>query len=115
MRTIGLNRASFPALNPGTTQTLAIGSSSVATAAPIGADVVRLVATYVSPEGNPLANTSCTGLGVLIGGLKRVREHGGSVNLVCTNPQIKKIFDITGLVKIFGIFDDEQSAMKALV
>ena len=56
-----------------------------------------------------------TGLGVLIGGLKRVREHGGTVNLVCTNPQIKKIFDITGLVKIFGIYDDEDSAMKALV
>jgi len=56
-----------------------------------------------------------TGLGVLIGGLKRVREHGGTVNLVCTNPQIKKIFDITGLVKIFGIFDDEDAAMKALV
>ena len=42
---------------------------------------------------------------MLIGGLKRVREHSGTVNLVCTNPQIKKIFDITGLVKIFGIFD----------
>jgi anti-sigma B factor antagonist len=55
-----------------------------------------------------------TGLGVLIGGLKRVREHGGSVNLVCTNPQIKKIFDITGLVKIFGIFESEDAAMKAL-
>ena len=55
-----------------------------------------------------------TGLGVLIGGLKRVREHGGTVNLVCTNPQIKKIFDITGLVKIFGIYDDEQGAKKAL-
>src|SRR5580698_2677950 len=56
-----------------------------------------------------------TGLGVLIGGLKRVREHGGTVNLVCTNPQIRKIFDITGLVKIFGIFDSEDAAMKALV
>ncbi len=56
-----------------------------------------------------------TGLGVLIGGLKRVREHGGTVSLVCTNPQIKKIFDITGLVKIFGIFDDEDAATKALV
>ncbi|MDQ2872569.1 MAG: STAS domain-containing protein [Candidatus Eremiobacteraeota bacterium] len=56
-----------------------------------------------------------TGLGVLIGGLKRVREHGGTVNLVCTNPQIKKIFDITGLVKIFGIYDDEDAATKALV
>ena len=56
-----------------------------------------------------------TGLGVLIGGLKRVREHGGSVRLVCTNPQIRKIFDITGLVKIFGIYDDEEAAMRALV
>jgi len=55
-----------------------------------------------------------TGLGVLIGGLKRVREHGGSVSLVCTNPQIRKIFDITGLVKIFGIYDDEAEAQKAL-
>ncbi|HMD02034.1 MAG TPA: STAS domain-containing protein [Candidatus Baltobacteraceae bacterium] len=55
-----------------------------------------------------------TGLGVLIGALKRVREHGGTVNLVCTNPQIKKIFDITGLVKIFGIYDNEQDAKKAL-
>jgi anti-sigma B factor antagonist len=55
-----------------------------------------------------------TGWGVLIGGLKRVREHGGSVNLVCTNLQIKKLFNIMGLVKIFGIFDDEQSAIKAL-
>ena|SRR5581483_3030547 len=56
-----------------------------------------------------------TGLGVLIGGLKRVREHGGTVNLVCNNPQIKKIFDITGLVKIFGIFESEDAAMKATV
>src|ERR1700687_5867154 len=56
-----------------------------------------------------------TGLGVLIGGLKRVREHSGTVHLVCTNPQIKKIFDITGLVKIFGIYDDEAEAQKALV
>jgi anti-sigma B factor antagonist len=55
-----------------------------------------------------------TGLGVLIGGLKRVREHGGSVSLVCTNPQIRKIFDITGLVKIFGIFDSEAAATKAM-
>ena len=55
-----------------------------------------------------------TGLGVLIGGLKRVREHSGTVNLVCSNPQIKKIFDITGLVKIFGIFDSEKAACESL-
>ncbi|HZT29502.1 MAG TPA: hypothetical protein VFA33_06445 [Bryobacteraceae bacterium] len=61
MKTAGLNRASFPAINPGTTQTLAIGSSSAATAAPIGADVVRLVATvdcYVAIGSSPTATAS---------------------------------------------------------
>ena len=36
------------------------------------------------------------------------------LNLVCTNPQIKKIFDITGLVKIFGIYDNEEKACENL-
>lgn len=55
-----------------------------------------------------------TGLGVLIGALKKVREHSGRILLVCTNPQIKKIFNITGLVKIFEIFKDEDEAMQVL-
>ena len=55
-----------------------------------------------------------TGLGVLIGALKKVREHSGRILLVCTNPQIKKIFNITGLVKIFEIFKDEEEAFQVL-
>ncbi len=55
-----------------------------------------------------------TGLGVLIGALKKVREKEGCINLVCNNPQIKKIFNITGLVKIFGIFNTEDEALKNL-
>lgn len=55
-----------------------------------------------------------TGLGVLIGALKKVREKEGSINLVCNNPQIKKIFNITGLIKIFGIYKDEDEALKTL-
>lgn len=55
-----------------------------------------------------------TGLGVLIGALKKVREHNGSISLICSNPQIKKIFNITGLVKIFGIFKNEEEALKSI-
>lgn len=33
----------------------------------VGVSIVRLVASYLSPEANPLDNVSCTGLGVLIG------------------------------------------------
>jgi len=54
------------------------------------------------------------GVSVLISALKGVREHGGAVNLVYANQLIKKIFEITSLEKIFGVFQDEQLAVKAL-
>ena len=52
-----------------------------------------------------------TGLGVLVGGLKRVRAHDGSLDLVCTQERILKIFRITGLTKVFGIHDTVDEAM----
>jgi anti-sigma B factor antagonist len=54
-----------------------------------------------------------TGLGVLIGGLKRVRAHDGSLDLVCTRERILKIFRITGLTKVFGIHETVDQAIAA--
>jgi anti-sigma B factor antagonist len=54
-----------------------------------------------------------TGLGVLVGGLKRVRAHDGSLDLVCTQERILKIFRITGLTKVFGIHDTVDDAIAA--
>ncbi len=45
-----------------------------------------------------------TGLGVLVGSLKRVRAHDGALRLVCTQEKILKVFRITGLTKVFPIF-----------
>jgi anti-sigma B factor antagonist len=44
-----------------------------------------------------------TGLGVLVGGLKRLRSHEGDLTLVCTQPRILKVFEITGLTTVFKI------------
>ncbi|GAA1111851.1 MULTISPECIES: STAS domain-containing protein [Nocardiopsis] len=52
-----------------------------------------------------------TGLGVLVGGLKRVRAHDGTLDLVCTQERILKIFRITGLTKVFGIYESVQEAI----
>ena len=54
-----------------------------------------------------------TGLGVLVGGLKRVRAHDGSLDLVCRQERILKIFRITGLTKVFGIHETVEEAIKA--
>jgi anti-sigma B factor antagonist len=55
-----------------------------------------------------------TGLGVLVGGLKRVRAHDGSLDLVCTQERILKIFRITGLTKVFGIHQTVNQAIAAM-
>jgi anti-sigma B factor antagonist len=54
-----------------------------------------------------------TGLGVLVGGLKRVRAHDGSLALVCTEERILKIFRITGLTKVFPIYSTVDEAVEA--
>ena len=52
-----------------------------------------------------------TGLAVLIGALKRSRTDDGRLDLICANPLILKVFDITGLAKAFTIFGDEGAAL----
>jgi anti-sigma B factor antagonist len=53
-----------------------------------------------------------TGLGVLVGALKRVRTHDGELSLVCTQPRILKVFEITGLTKVFSIHDTVDEAVS---
>ena len=54
-----------------------------------------------------------TGLGVLVGGLRRVRAHDGSMDLVCAQQPILKILKITGLTEVFGIYQTVDQAIAA--
>jgi anti-sigma B factor antagonist len=55
-----------------------------------------------------------TGLGSLVGGLKRVSERGGAMRIVCNNPQILKVFEITGLNKVFAIYRTRDEAIASV-
>ena len=52
-----------------------------------------------------------TGLGVLVGGLKKVRAHDGTLQLVCSQDRLLKIFRITGLAKVFVIHESAEAAL----
>ena len=54
-----------------------------------------------------------TGLGVLVGGLKRARSHDGTLRLVCDQEKILKVFRITGLTKVFPIHATLADALAA--
>lgn len=57
-----------------------------------------------------------TGLGALIGGRRRAHALKGSLRLVCTEEQLLKIFRITGLDKVFAIYDSvEQATLQRAV
>jgi anti-sigma B factor antagonist len=54
-----------------------------------------------------------TTLGVLVGGVKRLRPNGGRLSLVCSDRNITKIFEITGLNKVFDIYDSRDAAVAS--
>jgi len=53
-----------------------------------------------------------SGLGVLVSGLRRVKERQGTLRLVCTHDGILKIFRITGLDKVFPLFSSSEEARE---
>lgn len=54
-------------------------------------------------DGNDLDYIDSTGLGVLISALKKLKEEGYKIILKNIKPNINKLFDITGLNKVFVI------------
>lgn len=63
---------------------------------------------------NAVKYVDSSGLGVLVGRQKELKERDGSIHLICTNQSIVNIFNLTGLAKIFGIYRDEADALKSL-
>ncbi|MDQ7843290.1 MAG: STAS domain-containing protein [Armatimonadota bacterium] len=54
-----------------------------------------------------------TALSVLTSAFKQAKDAGGTVALVYNQPQIEKIFTITGLHEVFPVFASESEAVQA--
>jgi anti-sigma B factor antagonist len=50
-------------------------------------------------------------LGVLLGALKQLRPSGGSVSVVCSDPHIRRIFEITLLDRVFALHETRAAAL----
>ena len=55
-----------------------------------------------------------TTLGVLVGGVKRLRTNDGQLSLVCNDRNITKIFEITGLDRVFTIYPTRDEALEQI-
>lgn len=93
-----------------------VGEIDVATAPRLREQIISLIGEgrhriVVNLEGVDFIDS--TGLGVLISGLKRARTHDGDFVLVCTEPRILKVFEITGLVAVFAVHDTVEAAVAS--
>ena len=55
-----------------------------------------------------------TGLGVLVGTLKRARVRGAVFVLADMSERVRKTFRVTGLLKVFTVYDTASAAVEAL-
>jgi anti-sigma B factor antagonist len=59
----------------------------------------------------PVTFMDSTGLGVLVGVLKKVRGHDGRLQLVIDSDRLLKVFRITALTQVFTIHDTVAAAL----
>jgi anti-sigma B factor antagonist len=74
----------------------------------IAAGIIRLVVDL-----DNVGFLDSTGLGVLVGRLKLVRNDSGWLRIVCSSERILRVFRITGLDKVFGIHPSVDDALAA--
>jgi len=77
------------------------------------ADLAVKGAVHLIADLTQVTFLDSTGLGALVGGLKRLREAGGSLQLVISAPRILRIFQLTGLTKVFAIQPSVSQAITA--
>ena len=50
------------------------------------------------------------GIGAVVGALKRLRQRGGDLALVCPSPRVRRVFEICDLDRIIAFHDSIDSA-----
>ena len=54
-----------------------------------------------------------SGIGLLVGAMERLRSAGSDLALVCTNRNIVRTLEMTGLANVFRIFESVEAASDA--
>jgi anti-sigma B factor antagonist len=90
----------------GQTVVSAAGELDVNTAPELREHLTRLVAGGARRISVDLASVSfvdSTALSVLVSALKRLRQVDGDLQLVSPTPSVRRVFEITGLTRLFTI------------
>jgi anti-sigma B factor antagonist len=77
-------------------------------------DVIERGATDVVVDLTDATFIDSTTLGVLIGAVRRLRANEGRLSVVCNDQNVAKIFELSGLDKVFDIFPTRELAVARI-
>lgn len=94
------------------------GELDMATSPRLRQDVVALVAKgrrFLVVDLTEVDFVDSTGLGVLVGAMKRVRVHDGELHVVVASDRLRQLFEVTRLVRAFALFESVEEAIGVRV
>lgn len=97
----------------GWTVVAASGEIDVASAATLRDRLIELIngkSNHLILDLDGVDFIDSTGLGVLVGAVRRARADDGDMRLVCSNARLLKVFSVTGLDEVFVIADSADEA-----
>jgi anti-sigma B factor antagonist len=101
---------------PGYTLVTVAGELDIATAAELRDCLVPLLADHPTLviDLDRVSFCDATGLGVLVGAANRARANRARLHLVCSRPNIRRLFDLTGLARRLPLARTLGEAVAAL-
>ncbi len=94
----------------------ASGDLDLATAPDLRSRVVAAVgagARHIVLDLTAVEFVDSTGLGVIIGALKRLRAHDGELRLAGVNRRVVRVLEVTDLTRVFTCYETPAAAMAA--
>ena len=58
---------------------------------------------------NAMPFMDSSGLGVILGRYRALQARGGSVSLMHLSPQVKRVYDLSGLARIIPVIGEEEA------
>lgn len=92
------------------------GEIDMATAPKLRQQIIALVgqgSTHIIVDLEGVEFIDSTGLGVLVGAVKRVRTLEGALRVVCQRPNLVELFELTKLTSVFSVFETVELAASS--
>lgn len=70
-------------------------------------EIQKYIPKKVVFDFNNVTFMDSAGIGMLIGRYKMITMFGGSINMINVKPNVKKIFEMAGILKLIPILEEE--------